>query len=115
MSVSEAVKLLLIFLAVGLLFAGLGVPLLLGRVRPNFWYGCRTSKTLSDERVWYAVNRVTGQDMILAGALIVISSLAVFAFGRRLSSDAAAAVMVTVTLLSVFGMAFHSYRVSSRL
>lgn len=111
----ESVKLLLVFFGAGVALAGVGVPLLLGRVPPNSWYGCRTSRTLSDERVWYAVNRVTGLDLILAGVFVVISSLAVFAFGQSLGPDAAAAVMVSVILLSVFGMALHSSTVSRRL
>ncbi len=112
---SEAVKLLLVSFGAGIALAGVGVPLLLGKVPPNPWYGCRTRKALSDERVWYAVNRVTGQDLILAGAVIVISALVVFAFGRSLAPDVAAAVMVSVILLSVAGMAAHSYKVSRRL
>ena len=112
---SESVKLLLVFFGAGVVLAGVGVPLLLGRVPPNSWYGCRTSRTLSDERVWYAVNRVAGRDLILAGVIVVVSSLAVFAFGRSLGPDAAAAVMVSVILLSVSGMALHSSRVSRRL
>jgi hypothetical protein len=28
-------------------YIGLGIPLLLGRIPPNSWYGCRTPKTLS--------------------------------------------------------------------
>lgn len=39
----------LIFTAGGVF---LGIPLLRGRVRPNSWYGCRTRKTMSDEKVW---------------------------------------------------------------
>ncbi len=109
---SEEVKLLLVCAGTSAVFVCAGVPLLLGKVPPNHWYGCRTRKTLSDERAWYAVNRVTGQDLILAGVVVFISSLAVFAFGRSLGPDAAAAVMVSVVLLSVAGMALHSLRVS---
>ena len=112
---SEAVTLLLVSAGAGILLAGVGVPLFMGKVPPNQWYGCRTRRALSDEKVWYAVNRVTGQGLILGGVLIVISSLVVFAFGRRLGPDAAAAVMVSVVLLSVGGMAFHSSWVSRRL
>ena len=112
---SDAVTLLLICSATGLLFIGLGVPLLLGRVPPNMWYGCRTHKTLSDEKIWYAVNRVTGQDIILAGVIVIISSVVVFAFGSVLSSNAATVMMLSVILLSVAGMAVHSFKVSSRM
>jgi uncharacterized membrane protein len=112
---NDAVILLLVSLATGLVFIVVGIPLLLGRVPPNMWYGCRTNKTLSDKRIWYAVNRVTGQDIILAGVLVIISSLVVFAFGSALSSNAATVVMVSVILLSVAGMAFHSLKVSRRM
>lgn len=65
----------LLFAAVGLLYIAPGVPLFRGQVKPNSWYGCRTTKTLSDEKIWYVVNRVTGRDMIAAG-------IAVFGFGE---------------------------------
>ena len=79
---TEDVGLPLVFVAIGIIFAALGVPLLRGRVRPNFWYGCRTRKTLSDERIWYAVNRVTGRDLIVGGACIFAAALAALAAGR---------------------------------
>jgi len=56
-----------IFICAGVAFTALGIPLLRGRVSPNTTYGLRTAKTLSDERVWYAVNRVCGKDLALAG------------------------------------------------
>jgi len=45
----------------------LGIPLIARRVPPNYLYGYRISKTLSDEGVWYAANHSTGWDMALAG------------------------------------------------
>ena len=51
----EITKATLLFSLVGVLYVGLGVPLLRGRVRSNQWYGHRTRKTLSDEKIWYAV------------------------------------------------------------
>ena len=62
----------LLFAAVGLLYITLGIPLLRGQVKPNNWSGCRTTKTLSNEKIWYAVNRVTGRDMIAAGIAVLI-------------------------------------------
>src|SRR5688572_14194465 len=98
---NEVVTAALLFTAVGLLFVGLGVPLLCGRVRPNSWYGCRTEKTLSDEKVWYAVNRVTGRDLIAAGIAVVAVSVAILFFGRDMSPNHAVLALLFVMLLSV--------------
>lgn len=81
----EVVTAGLILTAVGVLFIALGVLLLRGRVRPNSWYGCRTEKTLSDEKGWYAINRVTGRDLVAAGIAVVVSSLALTIFGRGMN------------------------------
>ncbi|HEX8162964.1 MAG TPA: SdpI family protein [Pyrinomonadaceae bacterium] len=112
---SESVGLPLVFVAVGIVFAALGVPLARGRVRPNFWYGCRTHKTLSDEKIWYAVNRVTGRDLIAGGACISAAALALLAAGRGMNPTARAIVLLSVTSLSVVAMAVDSRRVSRRM
>jgi uncharacterized membrane protein len=104
-----------IFIVVGIVFVGLGIPLLLGRVPPNSWYGCRTNKSLSEERIWYAINRVTGKDLILTGSLTLISSLAVFIFGSSLSSNYAALILLSVLVLATAGMVLHSFSVLKHL
>jgi uncharacterized membrane protein len=114
-AMTENVGIPLVFVVVGIVFAAFGVPLMRGRVRPNFWYGCRTHKTLSDEKVWYAVNRVTGRDLVIAGGVVAACALAVLLFWRDANTDLVAAVMLCVALLSVGGMAVHSSRVSSRM
>ena len=78
---------------------------------PNAWYGCSTTRTLSDEKVWYAVNRVTGKDMFLIGIVVIISSLAVFIFGRGLSPNYATVILLSVMVLSTAGMVVNSFRV----
>ncbi len=112
---SEITKATLLFTAVGLVFVGLGVPLLRGRVPPNPWYGCRTEKTLSDEKIWYAVNRVTGRDLIAAGVAVVVGSLAVFVFGRRTNPTHAVLILLSVLILSVARMALNSFRAAKRM
>ena len=64
-----------LFIGEGLLFALLGVPLALGRVPPNGWYGFRTPRTLAEPAVWYEINRGCGIGMVIAGALIALSAL----------------------------------------
>lgn len=105
----------LTFAAVGVLFVVSGIPLRMGRVRPNDWYGCRTRKTLSDEKVWYAVNRVAGRDLIAAGVVLVISSLAVLVLGRGMNPTRAVLFLLSVLLLSVAVMAVDSYREQERM
>ena len=63
-----------IFIAVGALFTGLGIPLALGKVPPNLFYGFRTPKTLSSPEIWYPANRSMGIDMTIAGIVITIAS-----------------------------------------
>ncbi len=38
----------------------IAVPLILGKVPPNLWYGVRTRKTLSSPALWYKANRMGG-------------------------------------------------------
>jgi|SRR5215510_14872065 len=72
----------LLFVIVGVIYIGLGIPLLLGRIPPNAWYGCRTQKTLSSEEIWYPVNRVTGRYMIISGVAVILSAFVVFIFSQ---------------------------------
>lgn len=105
----------LIFSAAGVVFIALGIPLLRGRVRPNSWYGCRTEKTLSDEKVWYAVNRVTGRDLAAGGIALIAGSLALLLFGRGMSPTHAVLALLFVLLLSVAIMAVNSHGAQKRM
>lgn len=111
----DLILITLFFIVDGILLIALGVPLLQGQISPNSWYGFRTRKTLSDEKIWYAVNRVAGKDMILAGAIIIVSAVSLLLLGSRVSFARAAATLVIVTLLSVAWMVIHGYSVLRRM
>ena len=100
----------ILFAVVGLLFIGLGIPLFRSKVRPNFWYGCRTTRTLTDEELWYAVNRVTGRDLIAAGIALVMSSLVVFMLTGRMDSTLATLILLTVAIIAIVIMVVNSLR-----
>ena len=104
----------LLFVAVGLLFVGLGVPLARGRVPRNDLYGCRTRATLADDRVWYEANRASGRDMISGGAFVVACALAALAFARRADPEAVTAGLLAALLLAVGRMAVRCWRASAR-
>src|SRR5262245_37295765 len=89
----------LLFAGVGLLFIALSIPLILERVPPNSFYGFRTAKSLSDPKIWYAINRISGCDLLIAGALITLGSLAMLFLGQHLDP---AQVVAPLLLLMVF-------------
>ena len=64
----------LVFLGAGVLFVGLGVPLVRRRVKPNALYGLRTAATLADEAVWYEANAAAGRDLVVLGAVVALAA-----------------------------------------
>ena len=59
------------YTAAGILLAALSIPLILGHVPPNHWYGFRTSKTLSSAKLWRAANQYAGWCLLATGAATV--------------------------------------------
>lgn len=104
-----------LFIAVGLLIAGVSIPLITERVPPNIFYGFRTRKTLSDERIWYEANRASGRALLVAGVITATASLVVLLFGQGMDPDRAVATLVTILLLSIAGAAWHSLRELGRM
>lgn len=66
---------MIFFTCAGLLVVGLAIPMILGKLKPNGWYGFRTSKTLSDEKIWYPANTYIGKLLLGVGILWVLSAL----------------------------------------
>ena len=60
----------------GLLGIGFGVPMLLGKVKPNGWYGVRTPASLASDDAWYRINRAGGRWLIVLCSLTMLSGVA---------------------------------------
>jgi uncharacterized membrane protein len=86
------------FVGMGLLLIALSAPLIRRRVKPNRWYGFRTAKTLSDERIWYDANAYAGRKLSFAGVVFIVAAVA-FYFVLR-PNFAAYNTACTVALLS---------------
>jgi uncharacterized membrane protein len=70
---------LLTSLGMSVLFLMLGLPLMLGKVRRNNYYGARFRGTLADDRVWDVVNQRSGFLFVVgggAGAMVDLLALA---------------------------------------
>jgi hypothetical protein len=75
------------FVIPSFIFLAVSIPLVLGWIPKNRFYGIRTKKTLSDERIWRSVNSLGGR-LIVASSLIYLSVAALVPY----SSDSASSV-----------------------
>lgn len=62
----------------------MSVPMILGKVPPNGFYGFRTSKILSSPDIWYPANRVSGWFMTAAGVLTLVFNFMLMTFYSEL-------------------------------
>ncbi len=94
--------LLILFLVWGAVLIGISIPLILGRVGPNRWYGFRIRRTLEDPKVWYPVNRYSGwrllgvgvAEIVVATALYFVPGLEVAMYASIVSAVAVAGVII---------------------
>lgn len=105
----------LAFCGVGLLFVALSIPLIKERVPPNSYYGFRTAKSLSDPKIWYAINRMSGIDLLIAGALISLGSVAMLFLGHGLQPQQVALSLLLLMVFTLSGAALHGYIVLRRM
>jgi len=75
---SVALGFMLFFVATGLLLVALSVPLILRRVKPNYFYGFRTPKTMSNERIWYDANAYAGRALSILGSVYVAACVLLY-------------------------------------
>ena|SRR5215510_1428949 len=59
----------------GIIFVVISIPFILGIVPPNSLSGFRVAKTISDEMIWYAANRIMGYDLLVAGVIIIVTGI----------------------------------------
>jgi hypothetical protein len=72
------IVLLVPYVLSGLVISGLAVPLILGKVAPNAWYGFRVRRTLEDPKVWYPANRYAGWHLLALGALLLVTAVGLY-------------------------------------
>ena len=70
--------LLILFLVGGAILIGISIPLILGRVGPNRWYGFRVRRTLEDPKVWYPVNSYSAWRLLGVGVAEIVAATALY-------------------------------------
>lgn len=71
---SDEMMLLLLNSGAALVVVAAALPMWLGWIGPNRFWGFRTPRTLSDDKVWYAANRYAGIGLTLGGVLMGVLS-----------------------------------------
>jgi uncharacterized membrane protein len=74
------------FFIPSLLISVIAIPLVLGVIPRNRWYGIRTAQTLSDERVWFRSNRFAGWTFLFSGMIYFVIAR-MFPTPKRTGSD----------------------------
>jgi hypothetical protein len=69
---------LVLYLVGGVLLIALSIPLLYDKIPPNSFYGFRVSQTITDPKVWYAVNRYSARWLLVAGLSIVAAAILLY-------------------------------------
>lgn len=98
----------------GMVFILISLPTIFGLVPPNRWFGLRVSKTLSDEGIWYAANRVSGISLLIAGLAIVAGAF-ITARLIRWDSRRANRVCFLIFLLSLLAALAYSFWALDRM
>lgn len=100
--------LLITFVISGLLMVAVAIPFINRKVKPNGWYGFRTSKTLQHEDLWYEVNAHTGRLLLWSGIATVVASIILYPFD--LGEDVYVSLVTLVMFVGIFYMLFQGIR-----
>ncbi len=63
-----------------LVVIGCAVPLLLGRVKPNGFYGVRIPQAFESDEAWYRINRYGARQLVAWTVPILLAGITVFFF-----------------------------------
>ena len=106
--------LMLLFVGSSLLLVGISIPLIQRRVKPNYWYGFRTRRTLNSPQIWYDANAYAGKRLLISG-LITTSAAIVLYFIPGLTVDGYALGMTVFALLPLTLGVLQSFRYLDQL
>ncbi|MBN2046485.1 MAG: SdpI family protein [Anaerolineaceae bacterium] len=70
--------LLLNFVIFDLILIGLAIPLMMKKIKPNYFYGFRVRKTLQNEDIWYEVNQYAARYLLATGLISLPISIGLY-------------------------------------
>jgi hypothetical protein len=97
---------MIFFCAAGLAAAGLSIPMILGKLKPNGMYGFRTPKTLSSDDAWYKSNAYMGRLLLVWGFAVSAGSVLLYLVPALRQDLAAYNLSVTGIVLGGLALIF---------
>lgn len=86
-----------------------GMPLAMGRVPPNPWYGYRIDAfVMEDEEIWYEVNRKGGNQIVYCATSISVLAAVSSVFVGKPEAQFAFAVFTVFALFFFFAFSIGS-------
>ena len=67
-------------MACGALFILLSIPLVMGKIPVNHFYGFRIAKSYSSKENWYKINRYGGRQLIFWSSILIVIGLLYLVF-----------------------------------
>jgi hypothetical protein len=100
-----------------LLTFGFGLPLALGKVRRNRWFGFKLNTyIIGDDDIWYAVNRVGGRILVAASALfLTVAIIAALYMGNHSVQTALLFITLGLILATIVYSFARTLRLSYRM
>jgi SdpI/YfhL protein family len=96
-----------------LLTFGCGLPLALGQVRRNRWFGFKLNTyIIGDDDIWYAVNRVGGRILVAASALFLTIAVIAAVYVENHGMQTA---LLFITLGLILAVIVYSFSQTLRL
>ena len=96
----DNIVLLGMFIVTGMLLAGLSIPMILKRIKPNGLYGFRVKQTLENPDIWYPVNSYSGKWLLATGIFQICAAIMLY-FIPAISLD-----QYSLAVLGIFVLAF---------
>ena len=81
----------------------ISIPLYLGKIKRNYYYGVRTLKTLSSDAIWFSANRDSGLYIIFAGIIVLFTACGLFLLRSTLPELVLLVIIIFVSIASFIG------------
>jgi len=95
------------FIFVGALEIIMGLPLMYGKIKPNWLYGFRTPKTVKNEELWYKINEQTGRGFIISGMIVILIALVFMIFNFDFDIGIVALIQAFIMIILVLIVLFR--------